>query len=104
MIPMKIQGKLVYRNMTDIGHRTVLAESVRPSAVAYDPVEQRIYWSDVALNQVFRQFLNGTMREVYMEDSIGTVDGLAIDWKNRIMFFSNVLPLFNQKSKGIVLI
>ena len=81
--------------------RTILADSVRPSAVAYDPLEQRVYWSDVALNRIYRIFLNGTFQETFSEELIGTVDGIAIDWNARTLFFSNVIPLFDGQSKGL---
>ena len=100
IIPTKIGGvPLRLTNNTEFAERTVFADSVRPSAVAYDPVEQRVYWSDVALNRIYRQFLNGTFKETFLENSIGTVDGIAIDWSTRLMFFSNVIPLFNGQSK-----
>ena len=98
LIPTKVQGIPVSSNGTEFAERTVVAQSVRPSAVAFDPMEQRIYWSDVALNRIYRQYLNGTFQGIFLEDSIGTVDGIAIDWNNRLLFFRYVNTSLSMSS------
>ena len=37
---------------------------VDPVTVAYDPVEQRVYWSDRKLKTINRAYLNGTDAQV----------------------------------------
>ncbi|KAI8520240.1 hypothetical protein Bbelb_034970 [Branchiostoma belcheri] len=70
----------------------LLDQGVRPVAVAYDPVEQRVYWSDVVTHTINRVFLNGTGSEVFMDSTngIASVEGLAVDWQNRRLYFSNL--------------
>ena len=36
----------------------------RPVAIDFDPVEQRVYWSDVVAQTISRAFLNGSNQEV----------------------------------------
>ena len=36
----------------------------RPVAIDFDPVEQRVYWSDVVTQTINRAFLNGSNQEV----------------------------------------
>lgn len=35
-----------------------------------------VYWSDVALNGIYRMGINGSGRAVFLQDGIGTVDGV----------------------------
>ncbi|XP_019628781.1 PREDICTED: low-density lipoprotein receptor-related protein 4-like, partial [Branchiostoma belcheri] len=70
----------------------LLDQGVRPVAVAYDPIEQRVYWSDVVTHTINRVFLNGTGSEAFMDgtNGIASVEGLAVDWQNRRLYFSNL--------------
>ncbi|XP_035667148.1 low-density lipoprotein receptor-related protein 5-like [Branchiostoma floridae] len=70
--------------------RAVIDRGIRPVAVDYDPVEQRVYWSDVENRCIKRVFLNGTGSEVFMTRFMGTVDGLSVDVANRRLYFSNM--------------
>jgi len=36
---------------------------------------QMVYWSDVAMNAIYRKPMNESPTEVYLQDGIGTVDG-----------------------------
>ena len=71
-------------------------------AIAFDPLEQRVYWSDVEESRIYRQFLNGTKTEIFLEGGIGTVDGMAIDPASRLLFFTNIIPTFNGQTRGKV--
>ena len=79
MIPDGIGGEAYLMDSMEFTNPSVLAHSSSPSAVAYDPLEQRVYWSDVEESRIYRQFLNGTKTEIFLEGGVGTVDGMAID-------------------------
>jgi len=89
MIPDGIGGEAYLMDSMEFTNPSVLAHSSSPSAVAYDPLEQRVYWSDVEESRIYRQFLNGTKTEIFLEGGVGTVDGMAIDpgW-----FSKTILP------------
>ena len=55
-----------------------LPAGLRPRDVAYDPVEQRVYWTDISRRQIIRAFLNGSATEVIVRDVLGLA-GLAVD-------------------------
>ena len=52
----------------------------RPVAVDYDPVEGKIYWTDVTLELVARAFPNGSSVEVIAFNNVITPGGLAVDY------------------------
>ena len=100
LIPKAING--VQLKPDELHDRVVIATSERPSAVVYDPVDEFVYWSDVAFNRIYRKKIGQAGHETVLEDLIGTVDGLAIDVDNRLLFFTNVLPMANGKSHARV--
>ena len=61
----------------------------RPVAVDYDPVEGKIYWSDVTLKLVARALLNGSSVEVIAFDNVDTPDGLTIDYVGRNLYWTD---------------
>lgn len=58
------------------------------TAVDYDAVEHRIYWSDVRTQTIKRAFINGTGVETVV--SAGEVDYVAV---SRSLFFLRYSPL-----------
>ena len=57
-------GRLHRLNLSDGFVWTIPLTSVdSPVAVAYDPHEKKIYWTDVGLGVVKRSFLDGTYEE-----------------------------------------
>ncbi|XP_048254821.1 uncharacterized protein LOC124138972 isoform X1 [Haliotis rufescens] len=71
---------------------TLVGRSPSPSAVSYDPIEQFVYWSDTTENIIYRTSLDGSEREVFLNCShgVGVVDGLAVDWEARRLYFTNM--------------
>lgn len=69
-----------------------VARSLRPVAVAYDPVDKNVYWSDVRERTIHRVKLDGRSPLVLLDSSrgIGVVDGLAVDHANRRLYYTNV--------------
>ena len=60
----------------------------RPVAVDYDPVEGKVYWTDVTLEQVARAFPNGSDVEVLAKNVINP-DGVAVDWIGRNLYWTD---------------
>lgn len=50
------------------------------SALDYDRLDGRIYWSDMELKTISRAFLNGSALEVVVEFGLDYPRGLAVDW------------------------
>ena len=61
----------------------------RPVAVDYDPVEGKIYWSDVTLELVARAFPNGSFVDVIAYNNVITPEGLAIDYIGRNIYWTD---------------
>ena len=61
----------------------------RPVAVDYDPVEGKIYWTDVTLKLVARAFPNGSSVEVIAHNNVETPDGIAVDHAGRNLYWTD---------------
>ena len=51
--------------------RIPLDDVLVPVAVDYDPVEQKVYWTDVRRRTISRAYLNGTDQEVVVSFLLG---------------------------------
>lgn len=61
-----------------------------PVAVDYDPVEDKIYWTDVTLKLVARAFPNGSSVEIISYINVDTPDGIAVDFVGRNLYWTDV--------------
>ena len=61
----------------------------RPVAVDFDPVDGKIYWTDVTLKLVARAFPNGSSGEVIAYNNVDTPDGLAVDYVGRNIYWTD---------------
>ena len=61
----------------------------RPVAVDYDPVEGKIYWTDVTLKLVARAFPNGSSVEVIAHNNVNNPDGIAVDYVGRNIYWTD---------------
>ena len=61
----------------------------RPIALAYDPVDGRVYWTDVTLNIISRSLLNGSSQEVLFREGVSNPDGLAVDIIGRNLYWTD---------------
>ena len=61
----------------------------RPVAVDYDPVEGKVYWTDVTLKQIVRSYPNGSDLEVLATTTVVNPDGIAIDWIGRNLYWTD---------------
>ncbi|KAG7228330.1 hypothetical protein INR49_009194, partial [Caranx melampygus] len=59
------------------------------TAVDYDAVEHRIYWSDVRTQTIKRAFINGTGVETVVSADLPNAHGLAVDWVSRNLFWTS---------------
>ena len=60
-----------------------------PIAVDYDPVEGKVYWTDLALKQIVRAYPNGSELEVAAKDNVVSPEGLAVDWIGRNLYWTD---------------
>lgn len=60
-----------------------------PVAVDYDPVEGKVYWTDVILKLVARAFLNGSSVEVIAHINVDAPKGLAVDYVGRTIYWTD---------------
>ena len=70
-------------------HHLPLVGISRPVALGYDPVEDRVYWTDVTRSTISRSFLNGSMEEVIFSQNVQTPDGLAVDPAGRNLYWTD---------------
>nr|KAG5696830.1 hypothetical protein BaRGS_030954 [Batillaria attramentaria] len=63
---------------------------LNPIAVDYDPVEGRMYWTDVAYKHIASAFLNGSDQKVIKNlGSAAVPDGIAVDPLSRLVFYTD---------------
>ena len=68
---------------------TADANISRPVALEFDPVEDRVYWTDVTLRIISRAFRNGTGYQTLFADKVGTADGLTVDLAGRNLYWTS---------------
>ena len=54
-----------------------------------DPLEDRVYWTDVTRSTISRSFLNGSMQEVIFSQNVQIPDGLAVDPAGRNLYWTD---------------
>ena len=64
-------------------------ENQRPIALDFDPVEDRVYWSDVDQGRIFSSFSNGSSLKTLFHCNVQTPDGLAIDHVGRNIYWTD---------------
>jgi len=62
----------------------------RPIALDYDPVEDRVYWTDVEQGLVISaQFANATSLKILFRCNVAVPEGLAIDKVGRNIYWTD---------------
>lgn len=61
----------------------------RPIALDYDPIEDRVYWSDIAQGLIISAFRNATSRKILFRCNVLNPDGLAIDHVGRNIYWTD---------------
>ncbi|CAL8117209.1 unnamed protein product [Orchesella dallaii] len=60
------------------------------SALDFDTVESRIYWSDTKIKAIFRAFMNGSETEKVIEFGVAHPEGIAVDWLSRNIYWTDL--------------
>lgn len=74
-----------YHTIPTISHPQVLA----PSQLEFVAATNRLYWTDVQVNEVKRTGLTQGPTQTLIDTGIEHSTGLAIDWISKVMFFSS---------------
>ena len=61
----------------------------RPIALDYDPVEDRVFWTDVRQGLVISAFSNASSLKILFRCNVGVPDGLAIDKVGRNIYWTD---------------
>ncbi|XP_031563420.1 uncharacterized protein LOC116298966 isoform X2 [Actinia tenebrosa] len=68
-------------------------------AIAYDPKEKRMYWSDVMGQTIKRALMDGTGEETILRSNVHTPDGLYLDTVDRELYWTDAGQETIEKSK-----
>ncbi|XP_006813888.1 low-density lipoprotein receptor-related protein 5-like [Saccoglossus kowalevskii] len=93
MLVADSQGLIYHVNTLSPSERHIplpLSDINNPIAVDYDPVENKLYWTDYGLNTVNRANMDGTEREIIASMDIEGITGLALDVVNRKVYWTHV--------------
>lgn len=61
----------------------------RPIALDFDPVEDRVYWTDVQQGLIISAFSNATALKILFRCNVNVPDGIAIDRVGRNIYWSD---------------
>ena len=61
----------------------------RPIALDFDPVEDRVYWTDVEQGLILSAFSNATALKILFRCNVNVPDGIAIDKVGRNIYWSD---------------
>ncbi|KAH3772675.1 hypothetical protein DPMN_174017, partial [Dreissena polymorpha] len=72
---------------------TMIGSSPKPAAVAYDPVNQIVYWSDVTESAIYRQEITGTDKAMFLDQTSGIGKVTSMQYVPEVagLFFTNTL-------------
>uniref|UniRef100_A0A671SR19 Low-density lipoprotein receptor-related protein 5-like n=1 Tax=Sinocyclocheilus anshuiensis TaxID=1608454 RepID=A0A671SR19_9TELE len=59
------------------------------SALDFDVLENRIYWTDVITKTISRAFMNGSSVEPVIEFGLDYPEGMAVDWMGRNLYWAD---------------
>lgn len=78
-------------NLDGSGRTPIVGGLSSPVSIAFDPVEQMIYWVDNGTNTIERSLLDGSHQQTIVADPTiaGTPIGLAIDVASRRLYWSD---------------
>ncbi|CAH1115403.1 unnamed protein product [Psylliodes chrysocephalus] len=65
----------------------IISRKARFVGLDFDAKDQYIYYSDVLQNVIYRIYRNGTDREVVLALQNEGVEGLAVDWAAKILYY-----------------
>uniref|UniRef100_A0A667ZPV4 Epidermal growth factor n=1 Tax=Myripristis murdjan TaxID=586833 RepID=A0A667ZPV4_9TELE len=81
-----------------------LVEEPRGTIIAldYDPVQNKVYFASTNLKTIERVDLNGGSREVLVSEGLDSPEGLAVDWVNRRLYWTDKSGLDGLNRETIV--
>lgn len=59
------------------------------TALDFDVLENRIYWTDVSTKTISRAFMNGSLVEPVIEFGLDYPEGMAVDWMGRNLYWAD---------------
>ncbi|KAK3698272.1 hypothetical protein QZH41_009502 [Actinostola sp. cb2023] len=72
----------------NVAQRIPLLMLSKPTAVDFDPIEERVYWSDLNQRSIYRSFLNGSSQQRIV-GRLGSPSSLAVDWAGRNLYWAD---------------
>ncbi|XP_044180350.1 low-density lipoprotein receptor-related protein 4-like isoform X2 [Acropora millepora] len=69
--------------------KTLFSHLGRPIALDFDPVEDRVYWTDVGQGLILSAFSNATALKILFRCNVNVPDGIAIDKVGRNIYWSD---------------
>ena len=66
--------------------KTLFSHLGRPIALDFDPVEDRVYWTDVGQGLILSAFSNATALKILFRCNVNVPDGIAIDKVGRNIY------------------
>ena len=90
LITRRLDLRLISLDTPDFTDLVLPLKNVTSAFVlAFDPVDEMVYWSDHQLRTIQRSKLNGEGQSVIVSEEADEVDGLAIDWIGRNVFWTD---------------
>ena len=87
---------LLYSNRTNIGSidlnnfakRDVTSGLHSVMALDVDRVEQKIYYGEYSLGEIYRMNMDGTNKELLFRNT-GNIEGIVVDWVARLVYWTS---------------
>ena len=61
----------------------------KPIALDFDFLEEKVYWTDIALGTISRAYLNGSSQETVVRGGLNNLYGLAVDPFGRNIYWTD---------------
>uniref|UniRef100_A0AAY5KCG9 EGF-like domain-containing protein n=1 Tax=Esox lucius TaxID=8010 RepID=A0AAY5KCG9_ESOLU len=77
-------------NLDGTGDHSVMEEPRGAlKALDYDPVQNKMYFASTVVKQIERAGLDGGSREILIPEGLDSPEGLAVDWVNRKLYWTD---------------
>ena len=83
----------IRRISLEANHKNVvipIAGVKEASALDFDVVDNRIYWTDIGVKSISRAFMNGSNLEVVVEFGLEYPEGMAVDWVAHNIYWADM--------------
>ena len=75
--------------LKDVMQPVWLADDARAMAIDYNAKSQMVYYSNNRAGKIMELSINGSQRLRVVADVLGVVDGLAVDWTNDLLYYTD---------------